>query len=228
MPIKLNTKYLESFISEDDYKSIAPQIVKAHNLLKTKSGAGSDFLGWVTLPEDYDKNEFELIKASARKICENSQVLIVIGIGGSYLGARAVIEFIKSQNYNALPKSTPDIYFAGNTISSRYLAELKAVIGTRDFSVNVISKSGTTTEPAVAFRLFKEMLEERYGKEGAKERIFVTTDREKGTLKKFADSEGWQTMTSAADIPFLPLSVFFRLRRQELILTLLCSAQGTL
>ena len=200
MPIKLNTKYLESFISEDDYKSIAPQIVKAHNLLKTKSGAGSDFLGWVTLPEDYDKNEFELIKASARKICENSQVLIVIGIGGSYLGARAVIEFIKSQNYNALPKSTPDIYFAGNTISSRYLAELKAVIGTRDFSVNVISKSGTTTEPAVAFRLFKEMLEERYGKEGAKERIFVTTDREKGTLKKFADSEGWQTFVVPDDV----------------------------
>ena len=200
MPIKLNTKYLESFISEDDYNSIAPQIVKAHNLLKTKSGAGSDFLGWVTLPEDYDKNEFELIKASARKICENSQVLIVIGIGGSYLGARAVIEFIKSQNYNALPKSTPDIYFAGNTISSRYLAELKAVIGTRDFSVNVISKSGTTTEPAVAFRLFKEMLEERYGKEGAKERIFVTTDREKGTLKKFADSEGWQTFVVPDDV----------------------------
>ena len=200
MPIKLNTKYLESFISEDDYKSIAPQIVKAHNLLKTKSGAGSDFLGWVTLPEDYDKNEFELIKVSARKICENSQVLIVIGIGGSYLGARAVIEFIKSQNYNALPKSTPDIYFAGNTISSRYLAELKAVIGTRDFSVNVISKSGTTTEPAVAFRLFKEMLEERYGKEGAKERIFVTTDREKGTLKKFADSEGWQTFVVPDDV----------------------------
>lgn len=200
MPIKLNTKYLESFISEDDYKSIAPQIVKAHNLLKTKSGAGSDFLGWITLPEDYDKNEFELIKASARKICENSQVLIVIGIGGSYLGARAVIEFIKSQNYNALPKSTPDIYFAGNTISSRYLAELKAVIGTRDFSVNVISKSGTTTEPAVAFRLFKEMLEERYGKEGAKERIFVTTDREKGTLKKFADSEGWQTFVVPDDV----------------------------
>ena len=200
MPIKLNTKHLESFISEDDYKSIAPQIVKAHNLLKTKSGAGSDFLGWITLPEDYDKNEFELIKASARKICENSQVLIVIGIGGSYLGARAVIEFIKSQNYNVLPKSTPDIYFAGNTISSRYLAELKAVIGTRDFSVNVISKSGTTTEPAVAFRLFKEMLEERYGKEGAKERIFVTTDREKGTLKKFADSEGWQTFVVPDDV----------------------------
>ena len=200
MPIKLNTKYLESFISEDDYKSIAPQIVKAHDLIKTKSGAGSDFLGWVTLPEDYDKNEFELIKASARKICENSQVLIVIGIGGSYLGARAVIEFIKSQNYNALPKSTPEIYFAGNTISSRYIAELKAVIGTRDFSVNVISKSGTTTEPAVAFRLFKEMLEERYGKEGAKERIFVTTDREKGTLKKFADSEGWQTFVVPDDV----------------------------
>ncbi|MBQ7595821.1 MAG: glucose-6-phosphate isomerase [Clostridia bacterium] len=200
MPLRLNTNFLESFISENDYNNISDEITRAHELLNSKQGAGSDFLGWLTLPEDYDKQEFALIKSSAEKIRQNSDVLIVIGIGGSYLGARAVIEFIKSQNYNSLPKNTPDIYFAGNNISSRYLAEIKAIIGTRDFSVNVISKSGTTTEPAVAFRLFKEMLESRYGKEGAKERIFVTTDKQKGTLKKFADSEGWQTFVVPDDV----------------------------
>lgn len=193
MPLGLNTNYLTKFISADELKAIEPEVKNAHELLKSGEGAGSDFLGWLTLPEDYDKAEFEAIKNASAKIQKNSDVLIVIGIGGSYLGARAVIEFIKSQNYNAIPKSTPDIYFAGNTISSRSLAELKTVIGNRDFSVNVISKSGTTTEPAVAFRIFKGMLEVKYGKEGAKERIFVTTDKEKGTLKKFADSEGWQT-----------------------------------
>ncbi len=200
MPIKLNTNYLNTFITEDDYKNISDEIKHAHDLLISKQGAGSDFLGWLTLPEDYDKQEFELIKSCAKKIRQNSDVLIVIGIGGSYLGARAVIEFIKSQNYNSLPKNTPDIYFAGNNISSRYLAELKAIIGTRDFSVNVISKSGTTTEPAVAFRLFKEMLENRYGRDGAKERIYVTTDKQKGTLKKFADAEGWQTFVVPDDV----------------------------
>ncbi len=193
MPLALNTNYINSFISKDELDAIAPEIKNAHELLLSGKGAGSDFLGWLTLPEDYDKAEFEAIKAAAKKIQGNSDVLIVIGIGGSYLGARAAVEFIKSQNYNALPKDTPDIYFAGNTISSRSLNELKAVIGDRDFSVNVISKSGTTTEPAVAFRLFKGMLEEKYGKEGAKERIFATTDKAKGTLKMFADSEGWQT-----------------------------------
>ncbi len=193
MPLSLNTNYLNSFVSEAELEAIQPEIKKAHDLLLSGKGEGSDFLGWLTLPEDYDKAEFEAIKKAAEKIQNNSQVLIVIGIGGSYLGARAAIEFIKSQNYNAMPKTTPDIYFAGNTISSRSLNELKAVIGDRDFSVNVISKSGTTTEPAVAFRIFKGMLEEKYGKEGAKERIFATTDKAKGTLKKFADSEGWQT-----------------------------------
>ena len=193
MPLGLNTGYLKSFISADELNAISKEAAEAQELLKSGKGAGSDFLGWLTLPEDYDKAEFEAIKSAAKKIQGNSDVLVVIGIGGSYLGARAAIEFIKSQNYNALPKDTPEIYFAGNTISSRSLAELKAVIGERDFSVNVISKSGTTTEPAVAFRLFKGMLEEKYGKDGAKERIFATTDKEKGTLKKFADSEGWQT-----------------------------------
>ena len=193
MPLGLNTGYLKSFISADELNAVKAEAAEAQELLKSGKGAGSDFLGWLTLPEDYDKAEFEAIKAAAKKIQGNSDVLVVIGIGGSYLGARAAIEFIKSQNYNALPKDTPEIYFAGNTISSRSLAELKAVIGERDFSVNVISKSGTTTEPAVAFRLFKGMLEEKYGKDGAKERIFATTDKEKGTLKKFADSEGWQT-----------------------------------
>ncbi len=193
MPLNLNTNYIRSFVSDDELDSIRPEIKKAHGLLMSGNGAGNDFLGWLRLPEDYDKSEFKAIKAAAQKIQGNSEVLIVIGIGGSYLGARAVIEFIKSQNYNAMPKNTPDIYFAGNTISSRSLSELKSVIGDRDFSVNVISKSGTTTEPAVAFRIFKEMLEEKYGKDGAKERIFATTDKEKGTLKKFADSEGWQT-----------------------------------
>ena len=193
MPLGLNTGYLKSFISADELNAVKAEAAEAQELLKSGKGAGSDFLGWLTLPEDYDKAEFEAIKSAAKKIQGNSDVLVVIGIGGSYLGARAAIEFIKSQNYNALPKDTPEIYFAGNTISSRSLAELKAVIGDRDFSVNVISKSGTTTEPAVAFRLFKGMLEEKYGKDGAKERIFATTDKEKGTLKKFADSEGWQT-----------------------------------
>lgn len=193
MPLRLNTNYLNNFISQDEIKAIAPEIEFAHTQLKNSTGEGSDFLGWLTLPEDYDKAEYQQIKKSAEKIKSNSDVLIVIGIGGSYLGARAVIELIKSQNYNALCKDTPEIYFAGNTISSRSLAELKDIIGDRDFSVNIISKSGTTTEPAVAFRIFKEMLEAKYGKEGAKERIFATTDKAKGTLKKFADAEGWQT-----------------------------------
>ncbi len=200
MPLRLNTNYLGGFVSEDELKAIEPEVKKAHEVLVSKSGEGSDFLGWLSLPEDYNKSEFEAIKKAAQKIKSNSQILVVIGIGGSYLGARAAIEFIKSQNYNALPKDTPEIYFAGNTISSRSLAEIKAIIGDRDFSVNVISKSGTTTEPAVAFRIFRDMLEKKYGKDGAKERIYATTDKAKGTLKKFADSEGWQTFVVPDDV----------------------------
>ena len=193
MSLRLNTKYADSFIPDSAYQTIAPEIKAAHEALVSGSGKGSDFLGWLTLPEDYDKAEFAAIKSAAKKIQSDSDVLVVVGIGGSYLGARAVIEFIKSQNYNLLKKSTPDIYFAGNTISPRALVELREMIGDRDFSVNVISKSGTTTEPAVAFRILKEMLEKKYGADGAKGRIYATTDRQKGTLKHFADSEGWQT-----------------------------------
>ena len=181
------------FLPDGALENIAGEVKSANDALYAGTGKGSDFLGWLTLPQDYDKDEFARIKSAAKKIQDNSDVLVVVGIGGSYLGARAAIEFVKSQNYNLLKKDTPDIYFAGNTISSRAVAELERMIGDRDFSVNVISKSGTTTEPAVAFRILRELLEKKYGKDGAKERIFATTDKEKGTLKKFADSEGWQT-----------------------------------
>lgn len=161
--------------------------------LSDGTGAGSDFIGWVDLPVNYDKEEFSRIQKAAKKIQSDSRALVVIGIGGSYLGARAVIELLKSPNYNMLPKSTPDIYFAGNGISSDALSEIVTMIGARDFSVNVISKSGTTTEPAIAFRIFKEMLEKKYGKEGAKERIYATTDKARGALKTLATKEGYET-----------------------------------
>ena len=193
MSLRLNTKYVMPFLPDGALENIAGEVKSANDALYAGTGKGSDFLGWLTLPQDYDKDEFARIKSAAKKIQDNSDVLVVVGIGGSYLGARAAIEFVKSQNYNLLKKDTPDIYFAGNTISSRAVAELERMIGDRDFPVNVISKSGTTTEPAVAFRILRELLEKKYGKDGAKERIFATTDKEKGTLKKFADSEGWQT-----------------------------------
>ena len=193
MSLRLNTKYVMPFLPDGALENIAGEVKSANDALYAGTGKGSDFLGWLTLPQDYDKDEFARIKSAAKKIQDNSDVLVVVGIGGSYLGERAAIEFVKSQNYNLLKKDTPDIYFAGNTISSRAVAELERMIGDRDFSVNVISKSGTTTEPAVAFRILRELLEKKYGKDGAKERIFATTDKEKGTLKKFADSEGWQT-----------------------------------
>lgn len=193
MSLRLNTKYVMPFLPDGALENIAGEVKSANDALYADTGKGSDFLGWLTLPQDYDKDEFARIKSAAKKIQDNSDVLVVVGIGGSYLGARAAIEFVKSQNYNLLKKDTPDIYFAGNTISSRAVAELERMIGDRDFSVNVISKSGTTTEPAVAFRILRELLEKKYGKDGAKERIFATTDKKKGTLKKFADSEGWQT-----------------------------------
>ncbi len=193
MSLRLNTKYVMPFLPDGALENISGEVKSANDALYAGTGKGNDFLGWLTLPQDYDKDEFVRIKSAAKKIQDNSEVLVVVGIGGSYLGARAAIEFVKSQNYNLLKKDTPDIYFAGNTISSRAVAELERMIGDRDFSVNVISKSGTTTEPAVAFRILRELLEKKYGKEGAKERIFATTDKEKGTLKKFADSEGWQT-----------------------------------
>ncbi len=193
MSLKLNDKYASSFVTNEEVMFFKEKIAAAHDALHNKTGAGSDFTGWVDLPVDYDKDEFSRIKAAAEKIKKNSDVLIVIGIGGSYLGARAVIEFIKSQNYNDLRKGTPAIYFSGNSISSSSLSELIEICKDKDFSVNVISKSGTTTEPAIAFRIFREMLTEKYGKEGAAERIFVTTDKAKGTLKGLADKEGYET-----------------------------------
>ena len=164
------------------------------------TGAGNDFTGWVDLPKNYDRAEFARIQAAAKKIQASSKALVVIGIGGSYLGARAVIELLKSPNYNALPKDTPDIYFAGNGISGEALSELLTLIGDRDFSVNVISKSGTTTEPAIAFRIFKELLEKKYGKDGARERIFATTDKARGALKTLAAQEGYETFVVPDDV----------------------------
>lgn len=165
----------------------------AFDTLVNGTGAGNDFIGWVDLPVNYDKDEFVRIQKAAAKIQANSKALVVIGIGGSYLGARAVVELLKSPNYNALPKSTPDIYFAGNGISSDAVTEILTMIGDRDFSVNVISKSGTTTEPAIAFRIFKAALEKKYGIEGAKGRIYATTDKARGALKTLADREGYES-----------------------------------
>ena len=193
MALKVNDKYLASFVSEHEYKGIQPAVTAAHETLTSKNGLGNDFLGWTTLPADYDKEEFGRIKAAAEKIKKNSEVLIVIGIGGSYLGARAVIEAVKSSLYNSLKKDTPDIYFIGNTISPTYLNEVISLVEGRDFSVNIISKSGTTTEPALAFRVFRELLEKKYGADGAKERIFATTDAKKGTLKELSDKNGYET-----------------------------------
>ena len=200
MSIKVNDKYLSSYINADELRGIQPAVTAAHETLAAKNGLGSDFLGWVSLPKDYDKEEFARIKAAAERIKKNSEVLIVIGIGGSYLGARAAIEALKSNLYNSLKKDTPDIYFIGNTISPTYLNEVISLVDGRDFSVNVISKSGTTTEPALAFRVFRELLEERYGEEGAKERIYATTDKARGTLKELSDVKGYETFVIPDDV----------------------------
>lgn len=200
MSVKVSDKYLKGFVTSEEINAIIPELEKAHEKIINKTGAGNDFLGWHSLPFDYDKEEFERIKKAAKRIQSDSEVLIVIGIGGSYLGARAAIEYIKSPLYNNLKKDTPDIYFAGNTISSASLAELVDIVKDRDFSVNVISKSGTTTEPAVAFRMFRGLLEEKYGKEGAAKRIYATTDREKGTLKHFSDEAGYETFVIPDDV----------------------------
>lgn len=200
MALTLNDKHVKQFISDEEYQAIAPQIKAAHELLHNKNGLGSDFTGWVDLPVNYDKDEFARIKKAAEKIKANTDIFVVIGIGGSYLGARAAIEFLKSPNYNALPKDTPDIYFTGNSISSTALAELLKICEGKDISINMISKSGTTTEPAIAFRVFRELLEKKYGKEGAKERIFCTTDKARGTLKQLADREGYETFVVPDDV----------------------------
>ena len=200
MPIALNTKYLDSSIGEQEYCAIAPQVELAHRMLHERTGAGSDFTGWVDLPTIYDKDEFRRIKETAQRLREITDIFIVIGIGGSYLGARAVIELLKSQNYNALPKSTPDIYFIGNSISPTALSNLLRLCEGKNVSLNVISKSGTTTEPAIAFRIFRRLLEEKYGKDGARERIFCTTDKENGTLKHIAGNEGYETFVIPDDV----------------------------
>ncbi len=193
MAVTLNCKHLAAFIKEQEYAAIAPQVAAAHRALHSGTGLGSDFLGWLTLPQDYDRDEFARIQAAAEKIRSDSQVLIVIGIGGSYLGARAAIELLKTPFYNNLPgKNTPEIYFAGCNISPHYLNQLLAICQGKDISVNVISKSGTTTEPALAFRVFRELLEKKYGAEEAKKRIYCTTDKARGTLKAVADREGWE------------------------------------
>jgi len=187
--IKIDTGRAQNFLTATDME----KVLAAHKTLVEGTGAGNDFLGWVDLPVNYDREEFVRIQAAAKKIQSQSKVLVVIGIGGSYLGARAVIELLRSNNYNLLPKETPEIYFAGNSLSSDNISEIITLIGDRDFSVNVISKSGTTTEPAVAFRIFKNMLEKKYGKDGARERIFATTDKARGALKTMADVEGYET-----------------------------------
>lgn len=193
MSVKLIEKFLHGFVSEDEIAAFEPRAKEAHDMLLNGTGLGNDFLGWVKLPENYDKDEFARIKIAAEKIKQNSDILVVIGIGGSYLGARAAIEFCKSPLYNNLKKDTPDIYFAGNNISPTALTELLSICEGKDISVNVISKSGTTTEPAIAFRVFKSLLVEKYGEEGARERIFVTTDKARGTLKQFSDKAGYET-----------------------------------
>jgi len=194
--LNFNYQFAKNFFNENELRQIKPYVELANEVLTSKSGAGSDFLGWVDLPENYDKDEFARIKKAAEKIKNDSEVLIVIGIGGSYLGAKAAIEFLSHSFYNNLPKDkrkTPEIYFAGTNMSGVYLQHLIEVVGDRDFSVNVISKSGTTTEPAIAFRVFKKMLEEKYGKEEAAKRIYATTDKEKGALKTLATAEGYET-----------------------------------
>ena len=204
MSVKFDCSKAAQFIRDDEVKAMEKIALDAKEVLVKKSGQGNDFLGWIDLPENYDKEEFARIKAAAEKIKSDSEVLVVIGIGGSYLGARAAIEFLGHSFYNAAPKAvrggTPEIYFAGNSISSTYLAELIEVIGDRDFSVNVISKSGTTTEPAIAFRVFKKLLEKKYGKEGAAKRIYATTDKAKGALKNLAAEEGYESFVVPDDV----------------------------
>ena len=191
------------FIGDNEVESMKKLALDAKEVLVSKSGAGNDFLGWIDLPVDYDKEEFARIKKAAEKIQGDSEVLIVIGIGGSYLGARAAIEFLRHSFYNVVDKSvrkTPEIYFVGNSISSTYIKHLIDVVGDRDFSINMISKSGTTTEPAIAFRVFKEMAEKKYGKEGAAKRIYATTDKARGSLKNLANEEGYESFVVPDDV----------------------------
>lgn len=201
--VKFDYSKTAGYVHEHEVESMKALTESARQLLLSKSGAGNDYLGWIDLPVDYDKEEFARIKKAAEKIKSDSDVLVVIGIGGSYLGARAAIEFLGHNFFNSVSKDlrkAPEIYFVGNSISSNYLAGLVDVIADRDFSVNIISKSGTTTEPAIAFRVFKKMLEEKYGKDGAAKRIYATTDKAKGALKKLADAEGYEEFVVPDDV----------------------------
>lgn len=200
MFVKFISNHCEDIVTPQDIQNLAPKAVGAMETLHNKTGAGNDFLGWVTLPSDYDKEEFARIKKASEYIKKNADVLIVIGIGGSYLGARAVIEALTSPNYNLLKKDTPDIYFIGNSISPAMLNETVALCEGKDVCVNVISKSGTTTEPAIAFRVFRDLIYSRYSKEEAAKRIFATTDKAKGTLKELADAEGYETFVVPDDV----------------------------
>ncbi len=191
------------FIQEHEMDYMVELVAQAKDKLVSKTGAGNDFLGWIDLPVDYDKEEFARIEKAAEKIRKDSEVLLVIGIGGSYLGARAAIEFLGHSFANIVSKDVrkaPEIYFVGNSISSKYIKDLMDVVGDRDFSINMISKSGTTTEPAIAFRVFKEILENKYGKEEAAKRIYATTDKEKGALKNLATEEGYETFIVPDDV----------------------------
>lgn len=200
MLLELNEKYTKGFISKESMDAIEPEVMVAQDKLHKGTGAGSKYLGWLDLPENYDKAEFLAIKQVAAEIIKTSQALVVIGIGGSYLGARAAIEFIKSQANNGLHKDTPNIYFTGNSISASTLSDIIKLCDGKDFAINIISKSGTTTEPAIAFRVLHEILINKYGKEEAAKRIFVTTDKSKGTLKELADKEGYRTFVVPGNI----------------------------
>ena len=201
--LKFDYKKALPFVGQHEIDYMGEYVKAAHSMLHNKTGAGSDFLGWVDLPESYDKEEFARIKKAAEKIRSDSDVLIVIGIGGSYLGARAAIEMLSHSFYNSLDsdkRKSPQIFYAGNSISSTYLAELLEAVEGKDISVNVISKSGTTTEPAIAFRIFKELLENKYGKEEARGRIYATTDKSRGALKSLADAEGYESFVISDDV----------------------------
>ena len=189
--LECNVSNTTPFLPEDWLTSRLPALERARAMLEKGDGPGGAFTGWVHLPRDYDKGEFSRIQAAAERIRGDSQALVVIGIGGSYLGARAVVELLRSPNFNLTRRDGPEIYFAGNGLSSDAMLEVIDLVKDKDFSVNVISKSGTTTEPAVAFRIFKALLEEKYGKEGAKTRIYATTDAHRGALKGLADAEGY-------------------------------------
>ena len=200
MSLKFNYSYASDFIRENDIKGLTEQVKSAHDTVNNKSGLGNDFLGWVDLPRNYDKQEFARIKAAAEKIRKDTDILIVIGIGGSYLGARAAIEFLKGPFYNAVKDGGPEIYFAGNSISGSYLSDILKLCEGKRVSVNIISKSGTTTEPAVAFRVLRKFLEETYGEKEAASRIYCTTDKARGTLKALADQKGYECFVVPDDV----------------------------